>query len=95
MTIDASKGPKDASEPVLPLPSTAAAGPAGAVATATADGAQLAAGSGPKDQYITSGNLDQYFVSVPCKLRLVAIISFLRWKCQRDAAGKVRFQRPA
>ena len=40
-------------------------------------------------QYTTSAKLDQYYVSLPCKLRLVALVAFLKWKCEPDANGKV------
>ena len=38
-------------------------------------------GDGPQ-QFSTSERLTQYYVTLPCKLRLVVLFAFLKWKCE-------------
>ena len=44
-------------------------------------------GDGPQ-QFSTSERLTQYYVTLPCKLRLVVLFAFLKWKCEPFQNGK-------
>ncbi len=43
-----------------------------------------------QQQYDTAEGLTQNFMLLPSKLRLVAILSLLKWKCEPDPATKVK-----
>lgn len=40
-------------------------------------------------RFTTSSKLQQHFLLVPSKQRLVAMVSFLKWKVEADQHGKV------
>lgn len=45
-------------------------------------------GAVASEQFAFSERLCQYHVKVPCKLRLVAVLAFLKWKCEPDPTAK-------
>jgi ATP-dependent RNA helicase DDX31/DBP7 len=59
-----------------------------AAAADPADGT-VAASSSSVPEYTTAKGLTQYFVIVPCKLRLVTLAAFLKWKAMSARENKV------
>lgn len=40
-------------------------------------------------QFQTSSKLTQHYTLLPCKLRLVSLLAFIKWKIEKDPLGKV------